>query len=79
MSRKVYTVLSILLVAAFALAACGTPTAHAAPATAAPATAAPKLNEENTESNPTQIGDAPTMSAVRSAITRKQINIYWKI
>ena len=41
MSRKVYTVLSILLVAAFALAACGTPTAPAAPATAAPATAAP--------------------------------------
>ena len=42
MSRKIYTVLSLLLVAAFALAACGTPAAPATEAPAAPAdTAAP--------------------------------------
>ena len=44
MSRKIYTILSLLLVVAFALSACGTP-ATDAPAQPAAATDAPAATE----------------------------------
>jgi raffinose/stachyose/melibiose transport system substrate-binding protein len=47
MTRKLYAILSVVLLAAFVLAACGTATT-AAPATAAPATEAPAATEAAT-------------------------------
>jgi raffinose/stachyose/melibiose transport system substrate-binding protein len=41
MARKLFPLISILLIATFVLTACGTPATTVAPATAAPATAAP--------------------------------------
>jgi multiple sugar transport system substrate-binding protein len=52
MSKKLWTLVSLLLIATMLLAACGTPTAApatAAPATAAPATAAPATAAPATE------------------------------
>jgi raffinose/stachyose/melibiose transport system substrate-binding protein len=57
MSRKIYTILSLLLVAAFALSACGapaTPAATQAPATQAPATLAPATEAPTATEAPAQ-------------------------
>jgi multiple sugar transport system substrate-binding protein len=62
MSRKIYAILSLLLIAAFALTACGTPATPAA--TAAPATAAPAMTE------------APAATAAPAAELEGTLNVW---
>ncbi len=69
MNRKLFVLVSLVIVAAFALSACGPAATTAAPATAAPATAAPATAAPATA--------APATAAPATAAPAKPVTVEW--
>lgn len=73
MSRKIFTLVSLVLTAAFVLAACG-PAATSVPPTAVPATAVPATAVPATAVPPTAV---PPTAVPPTAVPAKPVTVEW--